>query len=144
MGDRASSRRRHVIAIVLAVPLTVVPAAVALAAWNASGVGSAAGAAAVMPSGATPSGGAAGTSVTVSWTAATYADGVPVAGYMVKRFDASSGTPATVGAGCSGVITTTSCTEASVPAGQWVYTDTPVTGSWTGGASAMSAAIVVS
>ncbi len=66
-----------------------------------------------------------------------------MAGYIVNRYNASTGAPATVGAGCSGVVTTTTCTEVSVAPGTWVYTDTPVQVNWTGGASPDSSAIVV-
>lgn len=127
--------------VVLAIGLA--PAGDAWAAWTASGGGGAAGAATVMPIGVAPTGGAMGTSVTVTWPAAKLASGAAVAGYVVKRYSSTNGTPATVGASCSGVITTTSCTESSVAAGSWVYTDTPVMVNWTGGESADSGVIVV-
>jgi hypothetical protein len=68
----------------------------------------------------------------------TLASGAVVAGYTVQRYNAINGTPASVGAGCSGTVTTTSCTELNVPAGSWVYTETPVQQSWTGTESAPS------
>jgi hypothetical protein len=114
-----------------------------LAAWSATGTGRAAGAATTMPTGAQPSGGATGSSVTIRWPTATFANGGAVAGYVINRFDAATGAAATVGAGCSGVVTTTTCTELSVPPGTWIYTDTPVQLSWTGGQSPGSAPIVV-
>jgi hypothetical protein len=134
----------YLVAVVLSVPLALAPASAALAAWSAQGPGSAAGAATVMPGGAAPSGGAAGASVTITWTAAKFPSGTPVAGYVIKRYNASTLAPATVNAGCSGVVTTTTCTEQSVPAGMWVYTDTPVQLAWTGGPSPDSAPITVS
>lgn len=88
-------------------------------------------------------GAASGTSVSVRWPAVTLSNGTPVAGYVIRRFDALNGAEATVGPGCSGVVTTTICTELSVPAGTWVYTDTPVLLSWTGGQSSATAPIVV-
>jgi hypothetical protein len=115
----------------------------AWAVWSASGTGSAAGAAAVVPTGATPSASVSGTSVLVSWSAASLSSGTSVAGYTVSRYDATTDAQAVVGAGCSGVVTTTSCTETSVPAGNWVYTDTPVEVNWTGAASGQSSAVVV-
>lgn len=125
----------------LSIPLGHAPAAVA--AWSVSGAGSSAGAATTMPAGSAPTGSALVTRVTISWSPATMANGTSVAGYVINRYDAATGTRATVGAGCSGVISTTTCTESSVPAGIWVYTDTPVQLSWTGGESADSAPITV-
>lgn len=136
-------RALYLLAGGLVVASTLGPASSAFAAWSGQGSGSGAGAATVMPTGSTPTGTAVGTSVTVSWTAATLADGGPVAGYVLKRYNSTSGSPATVGASCSGVITATSCTESSVAAGTWVYTDTPVDSNWTGGQSPDSAAVSV-
>ena len=96
-----------------------------------------------MPTGAAPTGSATGSSVTIRWPAVTLSNGAPVGGYVISRFNALDGSAAIVGAGCSGVVTTTTCTEQSVPAGSWIYTDTPVLLSWTGGASPASAPIVV-
>jgi hypothetical protein len=96
-----------------------------------------------MPTGNTPAGRVGGSSVQISWSAATFGNGDAVGGYVVERYNATTGAVATVGAGCSGVVTTTSCTEQSVPPGTWVYTDTPVQDSWTGGASSSSAPLVV-
>ncbi len=115
----------------------------AVAAWTAAGTGSAGAAAVTMPNGNPPSAGASGSSVTVTWTAAKFATGAAVAGYTVQRFDAVNGAQATVGAGCSGVVTTTTCTELGVPAGTWTYTDTPVQDSWTGAASPASNPVTV-
>jgi hypothetical protein len=140
---RRTSSRRCALAAAAVTALSVGPASAALAAWSAPGSGSAAGAAAVMPTGATPSGSPAGTSVTLSWAPATLSNGIAVAGYVVARFNASNGTPVAVGSGCSGVLTTTTCTEQSVQPGTWVYTDTPVQLTWTGGASGDSTPVVV-
>jgi hypothetical protein len=118
-------------------------AAPALAAWSTSGSGAAGGAATKMPSGNVPTANASGSSVTVSWPTAKFVDGTPVAGYVVKRYDAASGAAATVGAGCSGTVTATSCSEQSVPAGSWAYTDTPVLDNWTGSESASSQPVTV-
>jgi hypothetical protein len=115
----------------------------ATAAWSTNGSGSVAGAAASMPTGKTPSVSASGgSSVTVTWTAATIVTGVNVAGYTIKRYDPTTQAQATVGSGCSGTITATTCTELNVPAGSWVYTDTPVQMNWTGGQSAQSSTVV--
>jgi hypothetical protein len=111
--------------------------------WSTSGTGSAGSAAATMPSGATPTATVSGTSVLVSWSPVALSNGTSVAGYTVSRYDVSTGSLSVVGPACSGVVTTTSCTEASVPAGNWVYTDTPVEANWTGGESGQSTAVVV-
>lgn len=143
MTLRAPLRRHpYLIAAALAVPLVLGPSTVALATWAAPGLGSAAGATAVMPTGSAPSGSDAGTSVTIRWAAATFANGTAVAGYVVTRLNAETGAPATVGAGCSGIVTATACTELSVPPGTWVYTDTPVQRNWTGGVSPESVPVV--
>lgn len=118
-------------------------ARIGLAAWSAPGSGPAAGAAATMPTGGAPAAAATSGSVTVRWPAVAMSNGTPVAGYLVKRFDATTGAAATVGPGCSGIINTTTCTEQSVPVGTWVYTDTPVQLSWTGGQSPPSPPITV-
>lgn len=123
--------------------LAALSAPVILASWSVVGTGSAAGTAAFMPAGAEPVGSVSGSSVAVRWPAVTLSNGAPVAGYMISRFNSVTGAAATVGPGCSGVITTTTCTELLVPAGTWVYADTPVQVSWTGGQSPASAPIVV-
>jgi hypothetical protein len=141
-----TARSRFVVylfAIALAETLAIGPASGAMNTWSTQGPGSAAGAAAVMPSGRVPSGSAVNTSVTVSWAAAEFPNGTVVAGYVVNRYNASTDAPATVGAGCSGVVTATTCTELSVQPGTWVYTETPVQLNWTGGASPSSSPIVV-
>jgi hypothetical protein len=76
-------------------------------------------------------------SVTVTWPAVTLSSGAPVAGYVVRRFDAS-GTEAAVGSSCAGIVAGTTCTEGAVPPGTWTYTDTPAQESWTGGQSPQS------
>lgn len=131
------------IATAVVTPVTFGPASAAFAAWSAGGSGRGGAAATTMPTGSTPSGSVIGSSVTVTWNTANMVNGSPVAGYVINRSNASNGGPATVGAGCSGMVTTTTCTEQSVPAGTWIYTDTPVQANWTGGASNNSAAITV-
>lgn len=130
-------------AAAIAAALALAPAGIAAAAWSGSGSGSGSGAATLMPTGTAPTGTGGGTSVRVSWPASSMANGPAVAGFVINRYNAINGSPATVGAGCSGVITTTTCTETSVPAGTWVYTDTPVQDSWIGGESPDSSAITV-
>jgi len=117
-----------VVAGILASPVA------ALGQWNDSGAGGASGTATVMPTGNTPAAQVAGSSVTLQWTAARLPTGAAVQGYVITRYD-SNGTAHAVGSGCSGVITTTTCTETNVPAGQWSYTDRPVLNNWNGGES---------
>lgn len=96
-----------------------------------------------MPAGGPPVGSASGTSVTIRWPATTLSNGAPVAGYVIARFNSLNGAAATVGAGCSGVVTATTCTEQGVPSGTWIYTDTPVQLNWTGTPSPASAPVSV-
>lgn len=138
------SRRLALGALAGALPIVFTPAPPVFAAWSVSGAGPSAGAATTMPIGSAPTGSATSTQVTVRWSVASMANGTPVAGYVIHRYNAASGTQATVGAGCSGVTSTTTCTESSVPAGTWTYTETPVELSWTGGESSDSTPITVS
>ncbi len=135
--------RRCAAMLALALGVAFAPATTAAATWAVEGSNSGAGAAATMPTGSAPSGAVVGTSVTVSWSTAELSNGTAVAGYVIERFNTSTGAQATVGAACSGTVTATSCTESAVAAGTWVYTDTPVEASWTGGASPDSAVVTV-
>lgn len=134
---------RVVLGLCLALPLGLTFTALAEAAWGIGGSGTASALAYTMPSGNQPAVSTSESSVTVRWPAASFPDGQGVAGYVIYRFDAASGTQATVGASCSGTVTTTTCTELNVPAGNWIYTDTPVQDNWIGGASAPSTPVIV-
>jgi hypothetical protein len=136
-------RLRAIAAPFLALALALVLAPLAHASWTGGGSGTTSALAYTMPSGGQPVTRTSGSSVTVQWATALFPDNVAVAGYVVKRFDATTGAQATVGAGCSGTVTTTTCTEQNVPSGTWIYTDTPVQDNWTGGQSAASAAVTV-
>ena len=129
-------RMTRILASSLAAAALVLPSQAAMAAWSSSGSGSGGGAAATMPAGSTPVAAASGSAVTVTWPAATFADGTPVAGYIVNRYS-SNGSTGTVGGGCAGIVSATSCTEMVSP-GTWTYTDTPVQASWTGVESSQS------
>lgn len=141
--------RRPTLGVLAAAALVCLPVGVASAggsagaAWSTSGSGSGSAAATVMPAGDEPDGLASGTSVAVSWTAATFPNGSGVAGYVIDRYNATTGAPATVGSGCSGTVTATSCTDTSVPAGSWKYTVTPTQGNWTGSPSPASSPVTV-
>ncbi|HEY7690722.1 MAG TPA: chitobiase/beta-hexosaminidase C-terminal domain-containing protein [Gaiellaceae bacterium] len=86
-----------------------------------------------------------GRSVTITWPATTLADGHPVDGYLVTRYEAGPPfAPQTALAGCSGVLTALSCTELGVPFGSWQYTITPVIGTnWRGLESTKSGAVTI-
>lgn len=90
-----------------------------------------------MPQGATPAATATGGDVSVSWSAVTA--GGALVSYTIRRFDASSGVPATAGGSCAGTVAGTSCTETGVPSGTWRYAVTPVRAGWTGAESVLSA-----
>ncbi len=109
--------------------------------WSAgSGAGgNGVAAATTVGAGATPTAVSAGTTVNLSWAASTLASGGAVSGYVVKRYNATTLAVQTILSSCTGTIVTTSCTESSVPAGQWRYSITPVVGTnWTGAESALS------
>ena len=116
---------------------------IAQASWSATASGSAAAAAFTMPAGATPNATATGRDVTVSWPAGTFANGHPVGGYVLTRYDVLTGSPQAVGAACDGVVSGLSCTESAVPPGQWSYTVTPVHEGWIGTEGSPSATIAV-
>jgi len=83
------------------------------------------------------------TTVAVSWPAATYANGSPVAGYIVHRYNAATGAAQTVGASCTGTVQALSCSESGVAIGAWKYSVTPAAGTWRGGESGRSGSVTV-
>ena len=83
-------------------------------------------------------------SVTLTWSPGTLADGTPVTGYVVRRRGEATGAVTAAGTGCTGVLTATTCTESGVPDGSWSYSVTPrFATSWTGPASPWSAPLTV-
>jgi hypothetical protein len=132
--------RRGLWIVLLAATLTASVPAVAGATWKDPGAGSGYSKANALASGATPSASVSGRSVTVSWIASGGA--VPVAGYVVKRYD-TNGQAQTVGSACSGTVSGLTCTEDSVPAGEWRYSVAPVNNNWRGAESAQSASVTV-
>lgn len=136
---------RKVIAGVLACCLTIVGVA-AWGFWSGdSATGGNGGATATsVAQGSTPTATLSGQSVTVSWTASALANGQPVSGYQIKRYDASTLAVQTILSACTGTVASTTCTENSVPTGSWQYTVTPVfSTNWRGVESAKSTALDV-
>jgi hypothetical protein len=118
----------------------------ASAAWSAEtgSAGPARSAATTMPSGNQPTATVAtqaGSTVDVSWAASS--GGAPVAGYEVRSYDATTGTPRTVGDSCAGVVAGTSCSETSVPDGSWRYSVIPRQQAWIGAESPLSEPVTV-
>lgn len=122
---------------ILAIPLH------ASAQWNSPGSGAAYAGARQMPTGNVPTTSVTGRNVTVSWSVNSFPGGTAVNGYIVRRYDTSTGTLQTIGTGCSGLIAALNCTENAVPPGTWRYTVQPRHGNWQGteGATSSSATI---
>ena len=131
--------RATLVASALALLAALAPAS-ASASWKGAAPGSASAKARSLGSVAQPTTSIANRNVTVRWTAP--GSGAPVTGYLVRRYD-QSGNAQTIGAGCSGTIATTSCTETAVPPGRWRYRVTAVNAKWRGPESAASALVSV-
>lgn len=104
------------------------------ASWgvHAPGAGAAA-SARVLPAAGTPDATANQSSVTVSWPQVLVAPGTPADGYLLTRYDADTGAPATPVAGCAGTVSALQCTESPVPDGRWRYAVRATQGrNWTG------------
>jgi hypothetical protein len=82
--------------------------------------------------------------VTLTWPAVTLTNGVPVDGYIVKRYNATTLVAQTVLAGCAGTVTGTTCTESPVPIGSWRYAVYPlIAANWVGTESGQTPALAV-
>ena len=123
---------KRVALLVLAVACVVTAPGIAAASWSAHGTGDAGGKADTAPAGKRPTVAVSGRNVALTWAASSFTNGSNVAAYNINRYDAATGTPATVKNGCAGSITSLSCTENAVPPGTWYYTVTPVQHNWTG------------
>jgi hypothetical protein len=115
----------------------------ASASWAVGSSGTGATKAKTMLGGNVPTGSAAGSSVTLTWSASLFADGSTIPSYVIRRFNSLTSAEATVLSACSGIVAGTTCTENGVPLGSWKYTVTPAAGVWRGAQSAQSAAILV-
>jgi hypothetical protein len=131
--------RVTLVASALALLAALLPAA-APASWKGGDSGSASAKARSLGSVAEPTTSIVNRNVTVRWTAPS--SGALVTGYLVRRYD-DSGNTQTTGAGCSGTIVTTSCTESAVPPGTWRYRVTTVNAKWRGSESPASAPVRV-
>ena len=91
--------------------------------------------------GATPTASATGSTVTVSWTATTLANGQAVSGYLVKRYDAATSRPDRPGR-VRGHPGRPLLRGDRRPDGSWRYSVTPVLATnWQGAESAKSATV---
>ncbi|MDQ1483407.1 MAG: hypothetical protein QOF35_1483, partial [Actinomycetota bacterium] len=125
--------------------ILVLAGSAAWAFWSTSSVpgGNGAAAAATVNQGATPTANVSGNAVTLSWAPSTLSNGAVVDGYIVKRYDVATVTLQTILSACTGTVTTTTCIE-NAPAGQWLYSVTPVfSTNWTGLESAKSSTATV-
>lgn len=91
-----------------------------------------------MPTGSQPSASVSNRSVAVSWAKSSLPGDASVSGYEVRRYSAG-GTLQSIGAGCAGTISGLSCTETSVPSGDWRYAVVPKHHNWRGDESPRSA-----
>jgi hypothetical protein len=128
--------------IVIAVVAVGFPGGAA-AGWRLAGSGPGAAMAKTLGPGNAPNASVSGHKVTVTWTASSYTNGGAPGGYVVRRYNASTGVVQTIGSNCTGTISALTCTENGVPAGSWKYTTTPATANWRGPESAKSATVVV-
>jgi len=112
-------------------------------AWSASGSGSGDGVTSSVNAGDAPAAAVAGSTVDLTWVAATLANGAPVTGYVIKRYDSTGVTEQTISAGtCASTVAGTSCSETGVPAGVWTYSVTPAVNSWRGAESPQTSVTV--
>ena len=146
---RMLGRRRRLL-VVSAVVLVAGGLASGLLAYfsGAASAGSAGGAAATSVAAGTPPTSVSsqpGRAVTISWEATALANGLPVDGYLVTRYDANPPyAPQITLAGCGGIVTALSCTETAVPFGSWQYAITPVIGAnWRGTESTKSGTVTI-
>ena len=143
-GNATEMNFRRAALVVTAMCLLVGAARPAGADWALTSPGSGYGKATSLSAGTTPTTSVAGRNVTVTWTKVSLPDGSGVAGYRVRRYNASSGTEATISSSCDVVVSTLTCTEDGVAAGSWRYGITPVQGNWIGAEETLSSAVTVS
>ena len=125
-------------ALVLALVLSAVPVANALAYYSAPGSGTGAATTPTIVGPANVAVSQSGANLTVSWSAASLTSGLAVQGYRVTR----SG--ATTVCGSPTLVTTLSCTDSSVPPGTYTYTVTAIYNSWDAAATSASFTVLTS
>jgi hypothetical protein len=110
---------------------------------NEEGDGNGIAGAASLNRGAAPTASEIGsTNVIVKWGSSGLTNGVPADGYIVRRYNAATGTEAPSVPGCKGTIAATSCDAPETPAGNWQFTVTPVFATnWRGAESVKSGAV---
>lgn len=135
---------KRLLVVAFALGLALAPSA-ASARWtaSASAAGRAYTDADAVPAGEQPTTSVSGRNITVSWTASAFDDGTAVTGYVVHRYDAATDVENTVGAGCTGVLTTLTCTENAVAPGTWYYTIAPRAYAWIGPEGLQSANVAI-
>jgi hypothetical protein len=130
--------RLRMLFIAVLVGMICGPLTVAFASWLQSGTGSGQSKAVSVGPGAPPVVSVSGRTVALSWSASTFSNGAALSGYAVARYDATGTVLQSIAAGsCSGVVSTTSCTETNVPSGTWKYAVTPAVGNWRGTTSSL-------
>jgi hypothetical protein len=133
-------RWNRLVVIALGILLVSFGGPAASAFWGSVSSGTGAVKADSVAQGAKPTTSVSGTTVTVNWMASTTAAGKSVTGYSIGRYSSATGGTRVAATGtCQGTISALSCAEASVPAGTWYYTVTPVLSLWQGVESLRSA-----
>jgi hypothetical protein len=125
------TRRRLVKAGLTVIALLAVVVS-AWAYWTTQGSGSAAATAGTLGAPTNVAASATGSTVSVSWTGSTLSNGTPAQGYFVTRTNIStSATSAACGSSASSLVSGTSCSDTSVPNGNYTYKVTAVYHTWT-------------
>jgi hypothetical protein len=136
--------RRRFLPLLAAVAVAGTFAGGAAAAWALTRSGSGAAKAKALGAGNQPTASVQGHKVTVTWTASSYTTGGAAPGYVIRRYNVTTGVGIGATNGCSGTLTVLTCVETGVPSGSWQYTVTPAAGTnWRGPESPKSATVVV-
>jgi len=138
--------RTRLAALLAIVVLSGLACQTALGYWSGAGSagnGDGGTAAATLQQGAAPTVSENGSAnVVVRWGSAGLSTGLPADGYVVKRFNAETGSQVPVGTGCSGTVDGTTCNVPGTPVGNWKYSVTPVFGAnWRGEEGVKSGAV---
>lgn len=136
--------RRRVLPLLVAVAAAGFLAGGAVAAWALTGSGPGAAKAKALAIGNQPTASVQGHKVTVTWTASSFTTGGAAPGYVIRRYNVTTGVGVGAANGCSGTLAVLTCTETGVAAGSWQYTVTPAAGTnWRGPEGPKSAVVVV-